>query len=197
MLKYTLKELQPKLSDDVQFEIFKQLLKLVKLLNAAGYQHSDIHPGNIMCDSKNKWYLIDYGCILHKKYKGVANDKYEKYNNDTICLILAFTHNPIKDYIVKVAKRNPIYPNALKSMKFLARHEIYPRIKKYIPKGLEYPYTNFEDCIMLICMLLDYNVYCQVMEAEQYKTAAKCANYKVINAEYYLNLIKKIKIMFY
>ena len=150
-----------------------------------------------MCDAKNKWYLIDYGCVLHKKYIGVDKDKYEKYRNDFICLIFSFTCDPIKNYLVNVIRRNPIYPKAIKSMKFLATHEIYPRIKKYIPAGLKYPYKNFEDCIMLICMLLDYGVYCQAMEAEQYMKSAKCIDYKVPYANYYLNVIKNTKIMFY
>jgi serine/threonine protein kinase len=203
VLKYNLRELNDKniinpAEDHIQ--IFKQLLALVKLLNAAGYQHSDIHPGNIMTDRKmTQWYLIDYGSILHKKYNGYEKDEYEKYRNDTLCLIFCFAWDPIKDYLVKTVKRVPIYPPAINSMKFLKSHDIYSEIVKYLPKEIRklgYPYKNFEDLVMMICMLLDYQVYCIAMDAVKYVNKAKCSDYQVLHAKYYLKLIKSIDIMF-
>jgi hypothetical protein len=203
VLSYTLKELNDnKIINPTEnhIKIFKQLLALVKLMNAAGYQHSDIHPGNIMTNSKmTQWYLIDYGCVLHKKYDGYEKDEYEKYNNDTLCLIFCFAWDPIKSYLVKTVRREPIYPLAINSMKFLKTHSIYSEIIKYLPKEIRklgYPYKNFEDLIMMVCMLLDYQVYCQAMDAVQYINKAGCSDYQVEHAKYYLKLIKNMCIMF-
>ena len=74
------------------YSICLQICKIIHTLYKGGYSHNDLHPGNIMLSPTNKQYFqfmgknipyngfaitaIDYGEVLHRKFKGY---KYEGF----------------------------------------------------------------------------------------------------------------------
>ncbi len=74
-----------KLTNKQTYAIMLQICKIILTLYAAGYSHNDLHPGNIMINPTAEKYFsfngkkipfhgyqitaIDYGEVLHKKFK--------------------------------------------------------------------------------------------------------------------------------
>jgi len=79
-----------KLKPEQYYSICLQVCKIIHTLYKGGYSHNDLHPGNIMLSQTNKPHFqfmgknipynrfaitaIDYGEVLHRKFKGY---KYE------------------------------------------------------------------------------------------------------------------------
>jgi len=78
--------------------ILLQLIKIILLLYEDGYYHNDLHFNNIMIQKTDVKYfilqgrrkkyngyqlsLIDYGRVLHKKYKNISDSSFQQDLND-------------------------------------------------------------------------------------------------------------------
>lgn len=86
-----------KVSKKQLYSFMVQIIKIVEILYKGGYSHNDMHPGNLMVVKTNdksfkyknkeiKFYgnqivCIDYGEVLHTKYK-LNDDDYSKFKKD-------------------------------------------------------------------------------------------------------------------
>ena len=127
VLKYTLKNIKPKLSDDQRKAIYLHLKKSVDIMHAVGWHFNDIHDNNIMCrdwrDSKS-YFIIDYGEIIniHDKVKNI--DKVILSESD--------------DYISLVWAMISVKPlfDELEEKKMLTKWDTaVKKFRKFYPKG--------------------------------------------------------------
>ena len=191
------------LKAELRIEIFKHLKKSIEIMNNAGYYHRDLHAGNIMYLGKisktnpkinpANFYIIDYGCIYHKTFKVSSEDKNRnKITQDIYYLIWCVCDNPVVDYM---EARNINLPKYKKSLKFLQNHEIYPKLKQYLPSYVKKNIKIVDeiDYLHIVCFFLDYNVYCESIEVKYIQEKLKLIDYQPMNKAYFLNIIKNLK----
>lgn len=147
-----------------------QICKIIYVLYQGGYSHNDLHPGNIMINKTNKKYFnfmnkkicykgyqltsIDYGEVLHKKFKikykdykkeFLNNRKYWLFRECFYCIMNVldnsskniFDCNRLKQILPFERKENV---NEIAIIKMITKYnDFYKKVKdKYIkifPKG--------------------------------------------------------------
>ena len=179
-------------------------------MNAAGYYHCDLHPGNIMyLDKKSKtkaemlanfkklnpanFYIIDYGMVYHKSFiRNPIDKRMMKSIQDIYSLIWCLCDNPVADYMDHNKIQLPKYK---KGLKYLEKHSIYPQLKKYLPSYVKKDMSliNDMDYLHMICMFLDYDVYCASIEATHIQEKLKLIGYQPANKAYFLKIVKNLK----
>jgi serine/threonine protein kinase len=101
-----------KFDNKIFYDLFIQIIYVVYLMNKHGYFHNDFHPKNIgIVHTKDKYIdilghkilthgmnvqAIDYGLVLHKKYKLKGWEKIKLENDNdlfTILNLLVFDHS--------------------------------------------------------------------------------------------------------
>lgn len=149
LVDYTLQQKLKKLTLKQLYSAIIQITYICYLMNKHGYSHNDLHQGNIGIKKTKKKYIkilskkvptygyiyvaIDYGSILHEKYKlsrqekKKINDKYLWHYQLHIIYYL-FIHNEIWDYVIKKKIQISPYDDDLKLMK---KHEIYKILKTF------------------------------------------------------------------
>lgn len=197
---------------DILFEIFKHLKKSIELMNNAGFCHRDLHPGNIMyldktAKDKNaamtrikklkikpeNFYIIDYGGVYHKNFE---QNKFDKQINkdasqDIFRSIWCVCENPVGVYMDNNNIRLPKYK---KSLRYLEQHAIYPELKKWLPDYVkrDMKIVNDMEFLHMICLFVNYDVYCESIEASEIQKKLNLIGFKPGHATYYLNIIKNL-----
>lgn len=204
-------KISKKLSD-LLFAVFKHLKKSVELMNDAGFYHRDLHPGNIMyfdvliktpADLSAKirtlkikpdgFYIIDYGAVYSADFETNKNDKqHNKYVQDVYSLIWCLCENPVYWYMEKHEIK---LPNYKKGVRFLKNHPIYTEIVKWLPDYVKRDMSiiNEMDFLHMICMFLNYDVYCESIDAVEIQKKLDLVGFKPAHSAYYLNFIKNLK----
>lgn len=203
----------PQKVSDILFEIFKHLKKSFELMINAGFCHRDLHPGNIMyldktAKDKNaamtrikklkikpeNFYIIDYGKIYHKKFE---QNKFDKQINkdasqDIFRSIWCVCENPVGIYMDNNNIRLPKYK---KCLRYLEQHAIYPELKKWLPDYVKRDMKIINDIefLHMICLFINYDVYCESIEASEIQKKLNLIGFKPGHATYYLNIIKNLK----
>ena len=196
----------------LMYDIFRYLKKTVELMNAAGYQHGDIHDNNIMYKSTNtktnnelikkiktlninpeNFYIIDYGSVYSTKFALELPDiQVHAYYPDLYSLIWDLADNPVATY----AAHNNIATVSYKdSLHFLQKHEIYGTLTQYLPLHIKKNIKLLDKVgyLQLICVFVDYNVYCAAVRLTEIQTMLNLVNYKVDKRQIFLSLIKTLK----
>jgi serine/threonine protein kinase len=182
VLTYTLRQIRHKLSDEQQRSIYKYLAKTISIMSKNGFTHNDIHDRNIMCDDKMKrWYIIDYGMILHKSFIKNTYDKTINNRRDKLSLIKSFVLHPIQDY--KKYKWAP-FNTFIKRVKADKRYSV---IKKYIlPTSKD---KMAHRLIEVLCRILYYDLYICAIGLSETPLWKKFKDYEQPNKRFLLNAI--------
>jgi serine/threonine protein kinase len=164
VLKYTLNEVLTNKTYSAYSKIIQtmvdQLLPVIIDMHKNGYNHNDLHPGNIMYNKH--WYIIDYGSVKHKSQKTSEEDKREdkKYNGgDLILLIDMCIYSPIK---VLGFEKGEFKTSSYKQViDYIKKSSSYPLIKQKIKhvKG----YSN--EFLLYYCELYYFNIFRKALGA--------------------------------
>jgi hypothetical protein len=145
------KDLIPKLNDKQIYSFILQLALIVKILEKNGYIHGDFHSGNIGYIETNKQYIkygkkkiptygyiykaIDFGSVLHPKYKLNIRDK-KNYKDLYRCELIS----PLITSLIDRTKYwdfidvNNINLNFKKDLIKFKKSKIYNSINKLFPE---------------------------------------------------------------
>lgn len=194
VLKYTLNEIKDKLSPKKKVEAFEYLKESVEIMQKHGFIHRDLHHGNIMCDKlsgKIKWYIIDYGAIYNSSFiKNTDDEIMGTTSYDLNSLIWTFIDNPVFEYIVKHDMQTPPFK---KIIKCITTNDKFKNIKKYLPKKIKKTDVMYNEYICLICAILYYDLYIDSIGMAETTVGKKYKNFKQPNCDYFLHIIKKLK----
>lgn len=153
-LSHLMKSLPDKINNKtlkILYSLMIQITYICYLLKKGGYVHTDLHFGNIMYNKVPKnskisifgykiptyGYLlsaIDYGEIIHKKYKLTSHQKgmLQQVGTDLHYVLANFLYEPILDVVFKNKKfRFPPWPVLIKNIK---KEPEYCYIKKHLSK---------------------------------------------------------------
>jgi serine/threonine protein kinase len=192
--------------------IFKYLKKSVDLMNDAGFYHRDLHAGNIMYTDPSvkttaeldrnikslkiapeRFYIIDYGAVYSKAFETNKNDtQHNKFVQDVYGLIWITCENPVYQYMIK---NNIKLPDYKKGLRFLEKHNIYSDLVKWLPNYVKREMSIIKemDFLHMICLFVNYDVYCESINAKQIQQKLNLTGFKPGNALYYLGVIKNLK----
>ncbi len=196
----------------LKLNIFKFVKKSIDLMNNAGFYHRDLHPRNIMYRDKyfkshedlikkiktlkidpKCFYIIDYGLTYSKSFEKTPLDvEINQLIQDDYNLLWNMCDNPIGDYLIANNIKLGKYD---KGVKFLQSHALYPEIVKYLPTYVKnnMAFIKSIDFLHLICVLLDYDVYCEAIGVTELQKKLGLVGYKPAYAKYYLQVIKNMK----
>ena len=103
VLKYSLKDIKSKLSDDQRKAIYLHLKKSMDIMHMAGWRSNDIHKGHIMCvdwRDPTSYFLIDYGEIINVHDKLTIYDKEMlSRSDDHVGLVRSILYDKIFDEV--------------------------------------------------------------------------------------------------
>jgi len=96
---------QYKLTNNIENKLCKQLNNIFTILHNQGFVHADVHFDNILKD-KNKYYLIDFGLVMHKDFCQSKNelDIYKLYlwaKEDFYSLLLKLLFQNNQNLLIK------------------------------------------------------------------------------------------------
>lgn len=148
-LKYTFYEKYWRVTRKTRYAMAIQFINTLKLMAKNGYYNPDIHPRNIMCDSRNQWYMIDYGEVRKNKMAILPS-----------LLGLLLTFSCIPEYSVYPDDRKPVYDDFEIIKKKFRQLEIYTKIKKMLPVGL--PPMFSMDLMVVLLWYIDYDLAAQI-----------------------------------
>lgn len=173
--------IQPKLkiSSNVFYDIFIQIIYIVYLMQSAGYLHNDFHPGNIGYIKTIKKtinilgneipthaYLIkaiDYGLILHKKYKMTPVEHLEYNNNND--LLTVYNLLLLEDKSIKIGKYSWNWFNEWTNIIYdKIPGDSIDKLKFYLPKSnSKMSKIHYEFLIDKLFKILEYEKFQQIV----------------------------------
>ena len=184
------------------YSMFCQMLNIFDLLIKNKYLHRDAHPGNIMYKKTTdkfiklgninvptfgyKWFLIDYGYILHNDYKTTPSEK--KNLKDKFFDIMTFIYTSIP---MPIWDAEPKQGFKIESWNVIVKKvhtsDEYKEIKQYLPNISDK--KKLQNCAMLL-FLLHYPVkYHMFMNIDVNKYRQYILNYDDVRP-FYVQIIK-------
>ena len=162
VLDRSLKSVWFTFTDRQKLKVFTQLIEVLGTLKMAGYRHRDLHLGNIMSHG-TRWYLIDYGCVVHKSWPVTRDDeRIDRWGGDDIYqLLFACMANPLWDYMVK---RKIKFKKDDTVIKAIVAHPRFAAIKPWLPRSRK-PDVVMQS-VFIATMVLDYPLYVEAMGVE-------------------------------
>ncbi len=160
-----------------------------------GYSHGDLHSRNVMCDKKLNWYIIDYGCMYHKKYIKNGYDEHDQFEYCDMCILMinVFIKNEFWD---KCVDKQRLKTNKISKIMSIIKQSVeFKDIQMHMP----FTRTNktakaYDICLVVITIVKYYELY---MKALGYDIT-KPINYKykkyitINNSDMFLLMIKHI-----
>lgn len=138
------------------YSALRQIIDQINIMKKAGFQHGDIHPGNVMGGSKGDskgFRLIDYGMVLHEKYP--TNEKKRDESADLMMVLFNLAiRNPAGDYMMEKGIRWAPFATFLKRIE---KHPDIVQMKKTVPVGL--PKKIALDALAFVVCVSDYEFY--------------------------------------
>jgi hypothetical protein len=169
LLEYTW-ENKPKLSIKQYYKAVKDIVEGIDIMRSGGFEHTDIHSGNVMYDKKDKrWKIIDYGGMLHDSFEESKEDRMLDKAGQPTCDVLMtvwmILNNGEINHLNNIGHKYPTYKTFLKRVK--ENREFMKGIQKYLPKTTNVNILN--DAITLLCVIKDIKFYIKCVGADSLK----------------------------
>lgn len=207
LIDFSLHEKLNKLNTKQIYSAIIQITNICYLMKKHGYSHNDLHPGNIGIKKTKKKYItifskriptfgyiyvaIDYGLVLHKKYKLNKEEKKKLKDPYLWYYQIQIIVNMLVDSLLwKYINKNKIKLAPYeKDLEIFKKHSIYNTLKKF---------SNNVHIQFRLCEMLFPEIYQQIVLKKQntkkilkmkYKTPKEDVFYIMSNIDNYKNIV--------